>query len=446
MDLQEYKNIIDLNKMCGLCLTEDELLQDLKTVDIIVDNKMTSVLELLTRFVYLPIKIDERPLKICSDCCDAATALYKFKLQCESSMSLIEEYLSNNYDEEQIILVPIIDVEVDSNQHNLEATSADFDFEIHREDLDLSNVIKLEESTNNSHRAKEKDSLDYVDVNSDRFICEICGNKFKTKYNLRHHILRHQAADLFLCSICGKGFNVKGCLARHLNIHSLKKEYTCDECGRQFATSNNFRMHKRIHSGLRPYLCMLCGTAFRQPTSLTYHMRTHTQKRPYTCETCNKQFTLYGHYSTHKLLHTGERPFNCTVCGKGFVKKYDMNRHFSLVHSEKRDFLCTICGKQFACETYHRHHMMKHTKEWSHVCFICNKGFSRGSNLQRHSKICTVEKFEDKVRFKKRKELELCIKEKLLTKQDVIPRNKNECRTIKNVKHKAIKTITITSS
>ena len=52
--------------------------------------------------------------------------------------------------------------------------------------------------------------------------CEICHEKLKTKWLLKHHMVTHKEKSRTTCSTCSKGFKNK----RYLQLHIQKSE--CD--------------------------------------------------------------------------------------------------------------------------------------------------------------------------------------------------------------------------
>ncbi len=56
------------------------------------------------------------------------------------------------------------------------------------------------------------------------YSCEICGDSFRTKGNLKAHMPNHTDGDtgnLYKCEICGKCFNRIGSLKIHLRTRGV---------------------------------------------------------------------------------------------------------------------------------------------------------------------------------------------------------------------------------
>uniref|UniRef100_A0AAQ5XSP1 C2H2-type domain-containing protein n=1 Tax=Amphiprion ocellaris TaxID=80972 RepID=A0AAQ5XSP1_AMPOC len=122
------------------------------------------------------------------------------------------------------------------------------------------------------------------------------------------------------CDVCGNTFKNKYQLKKHHQIHKCVKPYACNACGKSFSFWSKLKVHMKTHTGERPYSCETCGKSFSQNSSLTVHMRIHTGERPYPCERCGKRFSHRDNLTGHMRIHTGERPYSCETCGKGFSK------------------------------------------------------------------------------------------------------------------------------
>ena len=71
------------------------------------------------------------------------------------------------------------------------------------------------------------------------------------------------------------------------------RTFVCDECGDKFKTSNALSEHvKGVHVN-EPSTCEICGKVFPNPRKLQMHQRTHQTKaikpiEEWQCEICNK--------------------------------------------------------------------------------------------------------------------------------------------------------------
>jgi len=86
-------------------------------------------------------------------------------------------------------------------------------------------------------------------------ICDLCGDAFKSKRELKNHVLRLHGSEKekeemkkFVCTTCGKGFYHECSLKDHEYVHLDQLSFFCEKCGSGFRTSNALRIHEnRIH-------------------------------------------------------------------------------------------------------------------------------------------------------------------------------------------------------
>uniref|UniRef100_A0A336M1T2 CSON007895 protein n=1 Tax=Culicoides sonorensis TaxID=179676 RepID=A0A336M1T2_CULSO len=93
---------------------------------------------------------------------------------------------------------------------------------------------------------------------SSKFKCDFCENEFKTKSNLRDHILAVHLKQKSKCPICDKIFN-KSRLPRHIKIvHNKEKNYSCDVCDKKFKIPCLLKQHiTSIHLKQRNHKCYI---------------------------------------------------------------------------------------------------------------------------------------------------------------------------------------------
>jgi RNase P subunit RPR2 len=101
-----------------------------------------------------------------------------------------------------------------------------------------------------------------VHGNERKFTCESCDGKFRTKYNLSQHLIRH---------IKNPKSEVKNVRVDTLNKN---RKFPCDECSNFFKTAAALKQHKMLHTNIRPYVCH-CGKAFRRNDHLKQHKNIH---------------------------------------------------------------------------------------------------------------------------------------------------------------------------
>lgn len=80
-----------------------------------------------------------------------------------------------------------------------------------------------------------------------------------------------------------------------------------------YKTKRDLKLHLMVHSVQRPHKCSSCEKTFLSTSKLKQHLNIHTGSRPYKCEYCPKDFTNFPNWlkhtrRRHKVDHkTGEK-------------------------------------------------------------------------------------------------------------------------------------------
>ena len=124
-------------------------------------------------------------------------------------------------------------------------------------------------------------------------ICNICDKKYAAISTLNNHMLRtHTEGMQYLCQECGNSYKTKGQLKDHITFHTGEKRYKCREqgCEKKFRRTNARLNHERYHKGVREFKCMVCAKLFMQADQLNVHMKRHNGQKDHQCTTCGKTF------------------------------------------------------------------------------------------------------------------------------------------------------------
>lgn len=226
-----------------------------------------------------------------------------------------------------------------------------------------------------------------------RYACDKCAVVYKTHKCFINHLAKHNTANeeptrKFVCSICGMKFKKWLQLRDHMNTHGNLRPHKCDVCGKGFNQKCTLKVHKRLHTGERPYVCAICGQRFYNNSHLLTHQRRHHQSseervRPHKCPVCEKAFETKYRLTQHQLSHSDERTLPCTHCGKLFKTKCQLKRH-EFIHTGKKPFACEVCGKDFNRSCNLKIHMKVHTLTGPHNNLILSASPCHYSSSDRH--------------------------------------------------------------
>ncbi|RUS73871.1 hypothetical protein EGW08_018373, partial [Elysia chlorotica] len=103
--------------------------------------------------------------------------------------------------------------------------------------------------------------------------CFKCFEWFPTRQSLIQHRQSHNRKSI-PCPTCNKTFSTKTILTTHIDrVHLKISSYICDICGKKATSSYNLKVHKRIHSSTKLFTCDVCDQGFNYKASLQGHMR-----------------------------------------------------------------------------------------------------------------------------------------------------------------------------
>ena len=91
---------------------------------------------------------------------------------------------------------------------------------------------------------------------------------------------------------------------------SLLKIHNCNLCDKTFKTRSELKCHMLSHSHIRPFICEICGQTYKNKRALNIHVGMHNGINPFTCVVCNKSFTQKGALQRHLPIHTGIYTFS----------------------------------------------------------------------------------------------------------------------------------------
>lgn len=170
--------------------------------------------------------------------------------------------------------------------------------------------------------------------------CDHCDMKFYTVQDLKAHLQSDHPRAVqksFLCDLCGSSFKEKKILNAHRRFtHSNERPEKCPTCGRCFKTKSQLKNHLVRHKNVSDLnlSCEICGKMFVRAATLRDHVRRHNKEFSCYCSVCNKGFYRKYGLEEHMRTHTGDKPFSCEVCGYKCALGCNLLKHMR-VHKKK---------------------------------------------------------------------------------------------------------------
>ncbi|XP_072943185.1 uncharacterized protein [Epargyreus clarus] len=144
--------------------------------------------------------------------------------------------------------------------------------------------------------------IDRVHKKRGRVYCPKCDVMLMSyPQKLKHLVEVHGEAPMsFPCTMCEKVFDTRRMLTIHKRKDHLKDyRYECQICGQKFFTRFALTNHMPTHTGERNFKCKVCEKTYPRLKTLKDHMRIHTNDRRYRCHICGQAFiqncSLKGH-------------------------------------------------------------------------------------------------------------------------------------------------------
>uniref|UniRef100_A0A182PYL4 C2H2-type domain-containing protein n=1 Tax=Anopheles epiroticus TaxID=199890 RepID=A0A182PYL4_9DIPT len=192
------------------------------------------------------------------------------------------------------------------------------------------------------------------------FECNICFQRFLTKFLLKHHQERPYRKRSHICGSCGLAYFTSSALKRHETVCTVvDKNYTCEECGKQFRQIITLKNHRKLHQAQKTFACSVCSKTFKQKFEITIHMVTHTGEQPFPCDQCPARFKRKQALKNHQHRHLNPRPFKCETCDEWFSNPTARKFHRLTVHEGLDPFRCDQCGVSYGRRLRLTQHMRR---------------------------------------------------------------------------------------
>ena len=101
-----------------------------------------------------------------------------------------------------------------------------------------------------------------------------CTVEAKNKDHLKDHIAAiHRNEPRYICSICGTRYKYRSKWKYCEDKHKGKFLHQCDLCDKKFNDKRKFRIHQRVHTGEKPYMCPICNIRMARLDNLNAHTK-----------------------------------------------------------------------------------------------------------------------------------------------------------------------------
>lgn len=100
-------------------------------------------------------------------------------------------------------------------------------------------------------RMKQLHQHKYRHHNKQKWQCHVCDKEYSSKLTLNQHLITHSPSLIrYWCDNCHKGFYDKSKYKSHVRSHAKKAEHICNICGKKFSTKFNLQRHEKCKEHL----------------------------------------------------------------------------------------------------------------------------------------------------------------------------------------------------
>ncbi|GIY46225.1 poly(A) RNA polymerase, mitochondrial, partial [Caerostris extrusa] len=185
----------------------------------------------------------------------------------------------------------------------------------------------------------------YLQPNSEKFVCRICHKSCGNEFFLQMHYDKHTESArcesaYYECGICGERYSkvLKPLLDLHYRDHLIQC-HKCNVCSSEFISKANLNIHylKEIKTN---HSCAVCDAMFENEYLLLSHYDGHAEEDSEGCKICNASFTHEDMLKLHYRNHA-----------KGDFVRKNGSRTYSAVTAERKKiiYLCSAITSRINC-------------------------------------------------------------------------------------------------
>lgn len=101
-----------------------------------------------------------------------------------------------------------------------------------------------------------------------------CNVEAKNKDHIKDHIAAiHRNEPRYICSVCGTRYKYRNKWKYCEDKHKGKFLHECKQCDRKFNDKRKFQIHQRVHTGEKPFMCPICSIRMARLDNLNAHTK-----------------------------------------------------------------------------------------------------------------------------------------------------------------------------
>jgi len=101
-----------------------------------------------------------------------------------------------------------------------------------------------------------------------------CNVEAKNKDHIKDHIAAiHRNEPRYICSVCGTRYKYRNKWKYCEDKHKGKFLHECQQCDRKFNDKRKFQIHQRVHTGEKPFMCPICSIRMARLDNLNAHTK-----------------------------------------------------------------------------------------------------------------------------------------------------------------------------